>query len=61
MSTRAEIAKSKLDDMIYKEYVKYHVDHRIFSYREYHDMVMRDPDHVKDLEKKIKRKAKTNV
>ena len=58
MSTQATTAKSKLDNAIYKEYVKYHVDNRVFSYREYHDIVMRDPDHVKDLLEKIERKVK---
>ena len=62
MSTQEVTAKSKkLDNAIYKEYIKYHVDNRVFSYNEYHDIVMRDPDHVKDLLKKIERKVKSNV
>jgi hypothetical protein len=61
MSTQAEIVKSKLDKLIYEEFIKYHVDNRVFSYREYHDIVMRDADHVKDLMTEIKRKVKLNV
>lgn len=60
MSIRGPIHKPKLDDLIYEDYVKYHVDNRVFSYSEYRDMVLRDPDQVNDLVKR-KDKGKNNV
>ena len=54
--TQEAIANSKLEELIYNDYIKYYVDNRVFSYREYKEMVMRDPDQVDYLLQKRKRK-----
>ena len=53
--------KSSLSDLIYDDYIKYHVKHRVFSFREYQEMVLRDPDQVAELKKQMKRKVKKYV
>jgi len=58
---QAVTAKSKLDEVIYENFVKYHVENRVFSYREYRNMVLQDPDHVKDLERTIAKGKLENV
>lgn len=53
--------EDKINQVIYDDWIKYHLVNRVFSFREYQEMVYRDPDQLSTVEKRAKQKRNSYV